>query len=123
MSDTVFSANLPHDFHATMRMVADRLEKEPGFAESLDTLLADQGGECDAHPADPNPNHNRIPEVTVMDEGDLIAVVLGGDCAQVVQTAAGLSNVSVAMGIWLAIQLYGAATQVRVTKEDAGKAA
>lgn len=123
MHDAVFSASLPHDLHAPLRMVADRLKAEPGFAEVLDTLLADQGGECDVHPADPNPNHNRIPEVTVLDEGDLIAVVLGGDCARVVQTAAGLSNVSVAMGIWLAIRLYGAATQVRVTKEEAEKAA
>ncbi|GEO42146.1 hypothetical protein SAE02_62940 [Skermanella aerolata] len=115
MPDPVFFTSLPHDLHAPLRMVADRLKTDPGFADALNAFLADDGSECD-EPADLN--DDPVPDIMVLDANNRLFVVLEGDWAQLVRVLAGLNSLPVDQGIRAALERYTATT---LAQEAAGK--
>jgi hypothetical protein len=117
MLDPTFSANLPHDLHAPLRKVADRLKTEPDFADALEAFLADDGSKCDA-PADLNVDH--VPDIMVLDAHEKLFVVLEGEWAQLIRVLAALNGLSAGQVIWSALALYTAAVMVKESAEKAG---
>lgn len=113
MPDPVFSASLPHDRHAPLRMVADRLKTDPGFAEALEAFTAaDEERLYSAAALD----YVSAPDVIVAEYPDRLTFTVEGDLAQMVRLTAQLNGVSVAKGVMVALALYVA---VSTAKEGA----